>query len=233
MALNEKKIIKHLLSEKNPVAIHRRNKMRRALINTSPTFLCPNCIGGILFHDLGIQFRSPTVNTMIYQPDFVKFVLNLDYYLAQELVFFNKPGYVCPCAQLGDITIHFTHYATPEEATAKWNERKTRIDKDNLFVFLTERDGLTKAEIQKVGGVRARGLVVFTAKDYPDIPYTIQIPKYRECNMVGNILKKRMIDDRKEYEQYFDFVEWFNSPEGSPYTPTTVHNSKKADRVVR
>lgn len=191
--------------------------MRSHLINTSPSFLCSNCIGGILFHDLAIQFRSPTINLMMTQPDFVKFVLNLEYYLSLELQFFNKPGYVCPCAYLGDITVHFTHYATAQEATAKWNERKTRIDWDNSFVFALERDGLTREEILQLGNIRCRGLVVFTANSYPDIPYTVQIPCYTPEGQIGNILKKSWVDDSREYEHYFDFVKWFNEADGSNY----------------
>ena len=94
--MRAKETVKHLLSEKNPVAIHRRKKMREALTNTAPTFLCPNCIGGILFHDLGLQFRSPTVNLMMFQTDFAKFVLNMDDYLAQELSFFKHPEHDFP-----------------------------------------------------------------------------------------------------------------------------------------
>ena len=58
----------------NPFAEARRKAMRSRLKNTSMTFLAPSCIGGILFHDLGLQFRSPTVNLMMFQPDFVKLV---------------------------------------------------------------------------------------------------------------------------------------------------------------
>ena len=134
--MSVKEIIKHLLSEKNPFAIRRRKKMREALTNTTPTFLCPNCIGGILFHDLGLQFRSPTVNLMMLQTDFVKFVLNLDYYLTQKLVFFKHPEYDFSCAHLVDITLHLTLYHTEEETAIKWAERSARIDRDNLFVFL-------------------------------------------------------------------------------------------------
>lgn len=66
--------ISKILSEKNPLAIARRNKMQRELKNKEVSFLCPNCIGGILFHDLGLRFLSPTVNLMMTQTDFVKFV---------------------------------------------------------------------------------------------------------------------------------------------------------------
>ena len=213
--MSVKETVKHLLSEKNPVAIRRRKKMREALTNTTPTFLCPNCIGGILFHDLGLQFRSPTVNLMMFQTDFVKFVLHMDDYLAQELSFFKHPEYDFPCAQLGDITLHFTHYHTEEEAAQKWAERSARIDRDNLFIFLEERDGLTREEMLQLGSTRARGLVVFTANAYPDIPYALQISKYASDGEVGNILAKSYWDDSHEYEKYFDFVKWFNEADGN------------------
>lgn len=213
--MRAKETMKHLLSDKNPAAIRRRKNMRAALTNTTPTFLCPNCIGGILFHDLGLQFQSPTVNLMMFQTDFAKFVLNLDHYLAQELAFFQHPDYSFPCARLGDITIHFTHYHTEEEAAQKWAERSARIDRDNLFVFLEERDGLTREDMLQLGRIHARGLVIFTANAYPDIPYALQIPKYASDGEVGNVLAKSYLDDSREYEKYFDFVKWFNEGNGA------------------
>lgn len=94
--MNTKQSVKRFLSENNPFAIRRRAKMRNELTNKTPTFLCPNCIGGLLFHDLGLQFRSPTVNLMMYQIDFLKFVLHMDNYLGQELQFFEHPEYKFP-----------------------------------------------------------------------------------------------------------------------------------------
>lgn len=178
--MSVKSAVKHLLDEDNPLVLHRRRQMRRALTNPNPSFLCPNCIGGILFHDLGLQFRSPTVNLMLLQTDFVKLVLNLDEYLARELRFFPIPDSHFPCARLGDIVIHFTHYANEQEA--------------------------------------ARGLVVFTANDYPDIPYAVRIPKYTPDGEVGNILKKSWLDGSREYEKYFDFVKWFNKANGGDFS---------------
>ena len=199
-----------LLSKYNPLAISRRKNMRKRLVNTNPTFLCPNCIGGIMFHDLGLQFRSPTVNLMMFQTDFVKFVLDLDGYLSKELEFYKSDEYECPCAKLGDISIHFTHYSSEKEAEQKWKERSARIDKNNLFVFLTERDGISESDIRALENIKARGLVVFTANEYKDIPYTVCISKYKNDGEVGNILKRSYIDDSREYEKYFDFVKWFN-----------------------
>lgn len=209
-----KQSIKRFLSENNPLAIRRRAKMRNELTNKTPTFLCPNCIGGLLFHDLGLQFRSPTVNLMMYQTDFLKFVLNMKDYLGQELQFFEHPEYKFPCAHLRDITIHFTHYQSEEEAAHAWYDRSKRIDINNMFVFLEERDGLTKEDIVQLGAIHARGVVVFTAYAYPDIPYALQIPKYECDGEVGNILRKSYLDEHHEYEEYFDFVKWFNESDG-------------------
>lgn len=218
-----KKQIKEFIRNNNPISSRQLRSMRKEIKNPSASFLCPNCIGGHLFHDMGAQFRSPTVNTMMYQRDFVKFVCNLDHYLSQELRFFPHPEFDFPCARLDDITVHFTHYSSVEQATEKWIARTARLDRDNLFVFLSERDGLTKEEICSLAQLPVRGLLVFTANAYPDIPYTLQLPKYEKDGEVGNILSMSFLDGLREYERYFDFVKWFNESHGengfdiSPY----------------
>ena len=212
-----KSSIKHIATEMHPFVLRKRSIMRKTLKNTTPTLLCPNCLGGILFHDLGLQFRSPTVNTMMFQTDFVKFVLNLDHYLNQKLLFFKHSEYTFPCACLDDIVIHFTHYHTEAEAEQKWEERKQRIDLGNLFICLAEKDGLDQDTIRKLAEIPARGLVVFTATDM-DLPYTLQIEKYKEHGEVGNILSYSYITGKREYEQYFDFVKWFNEANGADFS---------------
>lgn len=205
----------------NPLAKFRKSRMRKQLHNKNITFLCPNCIGGILFHDLGLRFMSPTVNLMMTQTDFVKFVLNMEYYLKEKFVFYTDPQYSCPCAHLDDIDIHFTHYHTAQEAENKWKDRAKRIQKENIFIFLEERDGLTKEEILKLSTLKVKGIVVFTANEYEDIPYAVFIKKYQRQGEIGNILKRSLIDDAREYERYFDFPKWFNDANGSNYDIST------------
>ncbi len=214
--MSVEKIMKKVVYN-NPMAIIYRNKRKKALTNDTFSFLCPNCIGGHMYHDLGLQFKSPTINLMMYQTDFVKFVLDLDGYLAKKLEFFVHKDYDFPCAKLGDITVHFTHYKTCEEAEYKWIERSKRLDKDNLFIFASERDGLTKEEIKSLSSVKARGVVVFTAHKYEDIPYTVYIPEYAEEGEVGNILVEKGLSRKRKYENYFDFVKWFNEANGNDY----------------
>lgn len=207
--------LKEFWLNNNPAAKHRREQMRKEIKCKEITFLCPNCIGGILFHDLGLKFMSPTVNLMMLQTDFFKFVMNLEYYLSCDLQFYTNELYQFPCAYLGDIKINFTHYRSREEAKTKWEERKKRIIKDNIFVFLEERDGLNKESMIQLKQLQVKGIVIFTANRYRDIPYSVYIKKYKKEGEIGNILKRSIITDAREYEKYFDFVKWFNEANGN------------------
>lgn len=217
IAILKEKIGKLLLSDKNPLVRKHKTKMRKDLKNDNITFLCPNCTGGILFHDLGLRFNSPTVNLTIFQDEFLKFVTNLDYYLTQELKFFETDEYNCPCAMLDDILIQFTHYKTEEEAQEKWIERCKRIDRSNMFVFMTQYKELSKEDVLKLGSIDAKGIAILTGQDYGDIPYAYQLNDFKEDGAVGNILLVSHLTGKRKYEKYFDFVKWFNEADGKDF----------------
>lgn len=87
-------------------------KMRERLHRTDFSIISSNCIGGIVSHDLGLMFKSPTINLYFDAEDFVKFTERLDYYLNTplSLQFIHKNGY--PVCSLDDLTIFFVHYIT-------------------------------------------------------------------------------------------------------------------------
>ena len=205
----------------NPAAAMRRHNMRKRLTNTNASFLCPSCIGGTMFHDLGLQFRSPTINLMFFQPDFVKFITHYNEYMAKSFEFYDDPEYSCPCAHLGDITIHFSHYKTPEQAVEAWNRRAKRVDWSNAFVWCSERDGITREEIESLAALDVRGIAVFTAHDYSDIPYALQLPGFEHLGRITNIQDIHYPTEIKNYEGYFDWVKWFNEANGAPYDVKT------------
>lgn len=109
----------------------RRNRInmcnRAKLRNMEMSILSSNCAGGVMSHDLGLPFRSQFVNLALRPKDFVKYLRDLDYYNSLDVIF---PEDVEPCwgggqypvGRVGDVTIHFVHYTTPEEAREKWNE---------------------------------------------------------------------------------------------------------------
>ncbi len=116
-----------------------QKQLRRTVTAENVTILSQNCIGGVVYHDLGQQFLSPTINTFIPEPDFMKLVLNLGHYMQQELVMAWGEEY--PVGMLGDVQIHFMHYDTCAQAKAAWNRRRERIRYDKILVLATDRDG--------------------------------------------------------------------------------------------
>ena len=211
---NIKKSIKHLIKEENPLLLLRRRKSRKSLQNREFTLITSNCIGGIIYHELGMKFYSPTINLRIDSDQFAEFVLKMDYYLEQDLKFIRTEE-TCPVALLDDIKIYFTHYKTEEEASRKWQERKKRIQWDNLFVMLNDRDGLSEKTMAALCQVKCRGMVMFTAKRRPELPYALYMDCYRDMPCVGNVLKKNPMTGKRVYERYFDYVRWLNEADGS------------------
>ena len=185
------------------------NKMRKNLKNKEITFLASNCTAGIIYHRLGMKFLSPTINMFIWQDDFLKFVLDLPHYLDQKLRFIETDeGY--PVAMLDDIKLYFNHYKTNEEAEEKWEERKKRMNMDNLFILMCDRDGITDEDMLRLNEVNCRNKVVLTAKEHPAVDFAFQLPEYANEDYVGYYLGKNAITDKTVVEKHFDFVKWLN-----------------------
>ena len=69
-------------------------KMKKKLINRNFTILCNNCIGGIIYHDFDLQFKSPTINMFFHSLDFLEYIEHFEYYQNLPLVKIDNPGYL-------------------------------------------------------------------------------------------------------------------------------------------
>ena len=108
-----------------PMTIINRIRSRKRNKNKNFSLLVGNCLGGYVYHQLGLKFNSPTINLMIYDDDFLKIVSNPSYYLSQELTpFVDSDCPNVPSGKLDDVIVHFTHYKTVEEGVNSWNKRK-------------------------------------------------------------------------------------------------------------
>jgi len=118
----------------------------RRLQRSRPSIFSMNCFGGMLSHVLGLPFRSPFVNLSLSEKDFLKFLQSPRAYLEQEPHFekligksLEAPdGY--PLLSLGNIFLNMMHYKNSREALDKWNDRKRRINWQNLFVTMCTED---------------------------------------------------------------------------------------------
>lgn len=99
-----------------------------------------NCWGGILCNTLGIECCSPFKNVSFNDEDYLKLLENLKYYMELKPEFLGEyqkdtnSGLNVPMLKLGDIKIKCNHYPVAQDAIAKWEERKRKINWDNLFI---------------------------------------------------------------------------------------------------
>ncbi len=204
----------NILREIEWIAYKRRKRWR--LKNNDATIIGSNCSGAFMYYDLGMKYLTPTVNLSIEMNDFVKMVSNLKWYMEQELVESEEKA-PCPVGLLGDIKIYLIHYSSFEQGRMKWEERKQRINWENIFIVGSEKDGCTYETIKNFEQLPFKNKVIFTRIEYPEFSSVCCIKGFEDQKELGviidfkkQVLKRRYLDD-------FDYVSFLNTamePEG-------------------
>jgi uncharacterized protein (DUF1919 family) len=203
LALRINKLLRGIINQRN----------RKRLKNKDFSLLCNNCNGGTVSHDLGLQFRSPTVNLFFYNDHFFRFCENFDYYIAQPLVLcenpIHQPEIEYPVCNLGDLELHFLHYESFEQAKQKWDARTARINRDNIFVMWTFFDGTDERWLERFDKIPFENKVAFTEREFPQYKSAFCIHGFEEkdlgvLTLFDGLTGKRVIDQ-------FDYVSWFNN----------------------
>lgn len=164
-----------------------------------------NCLGGLIYHDLNMQFLSPTINLFINTPDFVKFCNNIEYYIACELVE-HKDDRDYPIGMLDDIQIDFLHYKDFNEAKTCWNKRKKRINYNNIFVIISDRDNYSDDLLSEIDKIKYPKVLFSHKKIARD--YCVYVRKDKNKKMVGPLMDYIDFKGHKKYEYYFDICKW-------------------------
>lgn len=183
---------------------------KKHLKNKNFTIISSNCVGGIIYHDLGLPFLTPTVNLSFDMNDFVKFVSNLKYYIDKDLIKLDT-NKEYPIGVIEDIKINFIHYKTFEEAKTKWDERKQRINYDNLFIIGTDKDNCTYETLKAFENLPYENKIIFTHIDYSEISSSYCIKGFEDKNELGVItnFKERFL--MRRYLDDFDYVSFLNN----------------------
>ena len=189
-------------------AIDRKN--RRRLKNTDISIIASTCNGGIISHDLGLEFRSPFVNLWMEPGDYIKLVSNLKEYLQFELNFISEEGARYPVAMLNDIRLFFQHYKTKEEAESCWKRRLKRMNYDNIAVLFTDRDGCTYQMLQAFDSLPYERKVAFTHINYPELQSTYFFDCFANEDEVGVLSEYENERLQIRYLDKYDYVSLLN-----------------------
>ena len=133
---------------------------------------------------------------------------NLEHYLSIEIEEIKNPDNNAfkalggdkinfPVGKLDDLTIYFQHYKNFKSAESKWEERKARINYDNLFFILID----TFCDVD-------------TVKDFFTIPYKNKIFMTGNKNLLINENCILINNDNQswfkgDWIERFNFKKWF------------------------
>lgn len=204
------------------------NKKIKQLKNKDFSLITPNCLGGFVLHDLGLQFKTPTINLFFDGLEYFDFLENLKEYLSVEPIPCPYPrleidGYMYPVMTLRNgvedkgIEIHFMHYKSYRQAMECWVKRKERVNFNNIYVVVIAvgpwwSNGDKKAILERFERLPYTNKIFFVneklyEKDYKDVFY---IKGFDNKPHIGLISDYTGWFGKRFYDQ-FDFVEWFNN----------------------
>lgn len=114
----------------------------RQLQRSKLSIFSMNCFGGLISHTLGLRTFSPFFNLRTdTEEDFFRFLKHPRIYIEEDLEFkesrfMSEENHYSPVYSIGDVTIWMVHYKDFDEAVAKWNERKQRINWFNVIAIM-------------------------------------------------------------------------------------------------
>lgn len=138
-----------------------------------------------------MRFLSPTINLFFKEPDFVRFVQNLEHYINTELKLVWGEEY--PIGYLDDILVYFMHYQNCSEAKESWEKRKQRINWNKIIVIATDMEGFNEYT-WKLWEKISYPKILFSVTKQEDRG-VVTFPEYKKTGHVEDL-----IPDRKFYK---------------------------------
>jgi uncharacterized protein (DUF1919 family) len=135
-----------------------------------------NCWGADYYRERGLPYNTPTVGLWFYPDDYLALLSDLRRTLARPLTFRSGSSHgprPYPVGLLGDIEIQFMHYASEDEARAKWERRVARLpaNDEDLLIKICDRDGFTAAHLAQFDALPFAQKIGFLKEGRFDAPY--------------------------------------------------------------
>ena len=202
--------------------INSESSFRSKLKNKDFTIIARDCVGGALYHQLKERFLSPTINLFFTLNDFNYFCLYLEDYISGELSESKEENIDYPVGLLKPrkgttdkaIKVHFMHYETFEMAYQKWEERKQRINWNNIYVISSccyqhEIENLNDQIINDWNKIKYPKVILVDKQYGFDDEFIINKPE--ECQEYAWLLYEP--DKEKTWKRTFndfDFIKFLN-----------------------
>ena len=190
----------------------RFSHLKQEVTDPNISIITSNCLGGVIPHDYGVRFNSPTVNLFIPAPDYIPFLKNLKKYLQCDIVDITGDSNY-PIGLLGgDIHLHFLHYSSFKEAYDIWMKRRSRVNYDNLFIVFTENDNCNYDILKEFDNLLPNEMcpfknkVMFTHKKYNEFKCSVYVPGFEDKGRVALVTGWKGLFGARNY----DIFDWSN-----------------------
>lgn len=204
--------------------------LRWRVKDKSFTIVSVDCWGSSIYQEMGLSYNTPFVGLFFHAPCFIKLLSNLQEYLQSDLSFASVSKYPTanedrekrsdyyPIGLLhGHVEIHFLHYSSEEEARSKWNQRRARMNMENLFVEFSDRNLCAYEHLLEFDRMNFPHKVVFTAQPHPEIRSGVWLSEFAAKPYIDNIYNKTYV-----YKRHFDMADWLNGGSGKVTFPYSL-----------
>lgn len=205
--MNVKKAIKEIAKELLRMPL--KQFMRRRLKVGNARIVSSMCAGGILSHDLGLQFLSPTINLII--PEFTAFCDGLEERLRGELVDRGVSVHGYPLAELDGFLIEGVHYHSFEELKEQWERRASRFfaAEDEILLIASDAQVQIPEDMEAFHALPYRKICYTSRKNIPYKEF-VYCPEFAGQETAGDILRYTDIFGTRIFEKRLDCVGWLN-----------------------
>lgn len=185
------------------------NDWSKKIRHKDVSIISQNCIGGVISHDCGLRFNSPTINMWIPAHEFIILARNLKEELNGKLEDITHDSSYPIGLLNGKIHIHFIHYHTFDDVADKWMSRLNRVNYEDLRIIMTENDGCTYQDLIDFDNLPFKHKVVFTHKPYPEIRSAFYIKGFEKIGRVAFVMGWKGLGGKRNCDS-FNWVSFLN-----------------------
>lgn len=175
--------------------------------NKTVSIISDNCMAGSIYKIMNAPFNSPTIGLFIPGPDFVRFCRKLESYLQKEPRELKESKYSgkvdYPLGLLGDVELHFLHYGSFDDAKKAWVKRSERVDIQNIFFTMTDRDWTSTNDRDEFLGLDLENKLYFCSDNYKH-RNAIWCWRYKHLKEIG------LVTTVLEFTDYFNVSDWLD-----------------------
>ena len=185
-----------MVQELNENALKYIEEAKKIFQKKQISFISQQCIGGVIYHDMEMQFLSPTINLYLNPQDFLEMVENLENYMTLPINMKIEDGKII--GYIGKLRIIFLHYDDLEIAKQKWEERKKRILYDKLFIICTDRDGFDQKCFERFKKIKYPKALVTRNEKWKDEEFCVYLEKYKKEEYIPDTIPTREFYEKNQ-----------------------------------